>query len=902
PNPFPGASQALLTVERGEVLRHELLSLPPGGLEVALPLLAEDAPNVYASVTLLGRGEGGIDFRFGLLNLDVAPAEFTLNVTLTSSPQQAGPGDEVTFEIQVTDQQGEPVEGEFSISVVDLAVLALADPNAPDILPAYYGQQSLGVRTSMALAAYPGRVLNMPGGLGGGGGDMVAEVVRDNFPDTAYWNASVVTGSDGRAVLSLRLPDSLTTWQIDLRGITQASQVGQAQAQVVATQDLLVRPVTPQFFVAGDHSLLAAIVQNNTPAELSVNVQLQATGLALDVTSASLQTVQVPANGRQRVEWWGTVQDVPELDLIFAAEAENGLNDAARPGLGALPVMHYTAPRTFSTAGVLDSAGERLELVSLPRSFDPAGSGSLRLEVSPSLAAGLIDALDYLEHYPYECTEQTLSRFLPNLETYRALQISGSSSPAALQAQLERTLNDGLTRLQATQSQDGGWSWWSGGASDPYVTAYVVFGLSRTRDAGIEINAASLQRASDYLLSTLLPLASLADTLPDAWQLDRQAFIHFALTQAGVQDLSGVRTLAGYAERLSPWANALLALTLEQLSPGDAVVEQILSSLQASALRSASGVHWELPAGGLQNMHTGLSNSAIVLYALAQLEPTSPLLSDSARYLMVARQAGKGWNATYTTAWSIMALSRYMQTTGELAAGYGFGASLNGVPLLSGQAGGTDNLTPILATVPLMDLYPDYPNALQINRTQGGGRLYYTADLSVSQPVEQVGELSQGLRLERKYYPAQSDCTIEACPPVGAGRAGEMVRVRLTLTLPQDAYYLLVEDYLPAGAEILNSSLKTSQQGVEPDPAIPLFGGRDLFTDGWGWWYFHNPQIYAERIAWAADYVPAGTYELTYTLVLLQPGEYRVLPARGWQFYFPDVQGSSPGALFRIEP
>ena len=34
----------------------------------------------------------------------------------------------------------------------------------------------------------------------------------------------------------------------------------------------------------------------------------------------------------------------------------------------------------------------------------------------------------------------------------------------------------------------------------------------------------------------------------------------------------------------------------------------------------------------------------------------------------------------------------------------------------------------------------------------------------------------------------------------------------------------------------------------------------------------------------------------------LQAGEYRVLPARAWQFYFPDVQGNSAGAVFEIKP
>jgi len=43
-----------------------------------------------------------------------------------------------------------------------------------------------------------------------------------------------------------------------------------------------------------------------------------------------------------------------------------------------------------------------------------------------------------------------------------------------------------------------------------------------------------------------------------------------------------------------------------------------------------------------------------------------------------------------------------------------------------------------------------------------------------------------------------------------------------------------------------------------------------------------------------------GTYELTYTLVLVNPGEYQVLPARAWQFYFPEVQGNSEGDVFKI--
>ena len=103
-----------------------------------------------------------------------------------------------------------------------------------------------------------------------------------------------------------------------------------------------------------------------------------------------------------------------------------------------------------------------------------------------------------------------------------------------------------------------------------------------------------------------------------------------------------------------------------------------------------------------------------------------------------------------------------------------------------------------------------------------------------------------------------------------------------------------MEDYIPAGAEVLNANLKTSQQGLQQ------YDLRDPFSDGWGWWYFTDPQIFDDHIAWAVDYLPAGTYELTYLLVLNQPGQYKVIPSHAWQFYFPEVQGNSAGMTFEI--
>ena len=168
-----------------------------------------------------------------------------------------------------------------------------------------------------------------------------------------------------------------------MRGLTVDNKVGSAQAELVVSKDLLVRPVAPRFFVAGDRVQLGAVVQNNTAAALSADVSLEAPGLTLEDPGAASQTVDVPAGGRTRVDWWAVVQDVPSIDPVFAARS-GALEDVTHTENGDLPVLRYSASQTYATAGLLAEGGSRLEVVSLPRTFTPTG-GELRVELAPSL-------------------------------------------------------------------------------------------------------------------------------------------------------------------------------------------------------------------------------------------------------------------------------------------------------------------------------------------------------------------------------------------------------------------------------------------------------------------------------------------------------------------------------------
>jgi alpha-2-macroglobulin len=300
----------------------------------------------------------------------------------------------------------------------------------------------------------------------------------------------------------------------------------------------------------------------------------------------------------------------------------------------------------------------------------------------------------------------------------------------------------------------------------------------------------------------------------------------------------------------------------------------------------------------------------VVVYVLAQLDPANTVEFNAVRYLAAHRNAHGLWSIGHENAWAMMALNQAMVGFGDLNADFAFHATLNGGALASGDVSGNQVLAPVNAEVPLEFLSPTSPNLLTVQREEGLGRLYYRAVLNVNRPVQDVEPIDAGMRIERVFCESalsgasESRAQSKSCPPIStlALNSDNPITARLTLVLPHDSHYVMVEDFIPAGMEILNRSLKTSQQGIESTNVEVQFDDSDPFAEGWGWWLFHEPQIRDDGILFSADYLPAGTYVLTYTLIPLQAGEYRVLPAHAWESFFPEVQGTSAGAVFEIKP
>ena len=913
-SPFAQPVQAWLTVERGNIIDQQVITIQ-GSETIALPITADYAPNVHVTITAIKPVDTSdtdfpyADIRVGYVEIVVPPDQFDLTVTLTPGAEEYAPGDTAAFDIAVTDQAGNGVQSEVSLALVDLAVLLLKEDNAPPILEAFYFRQPLrSVLGSGLLITGEGLAIEEPlpgGGFGGGGGaeDAAASFriqdeddVRQDFKDTAYWEAKLITDENGQASVEIPLPDNVTTWRLHSKAATNDTEVGQASVDILARLPLIIRPITPRFFTAGDQVLLGANVNNNTDADIEATVSLEASGLVLDGEAA--QTVTIPAGGREVVRWNVTVEDVEAADLTFRVEG-GGFSDASKPTIGSatdglLPVYRYDGRDFVATAGELDGEGRRVEALVLPQGVDTRrGEAVVRLQ--PSLAAAILESFDIVEDASptfLECPSTLADRLLHNTAIEAAIG-ELELDMADLLGRLQTRNADDTARLLGLQRADGGWGWCFSDDADPWLSAQSLLVLTHAAELGYPVDDAALTSAASYLRAQLDPV----NQLGDAAEANRQAFFLYVMAEAGADVVGEADELVGERrDLLDPYAKALLALAYAANGAAGDNQEVLLTDLNDSAIMSATGAHWESDGQDFPNLDSNIRGTAMVISALTQLEPDSPLLPPAVRWLMVARQA-ETWATLHQTAWSVSALSDWMVVSGELEPDYAYELQVNLQPRASGSFTAANATASETVTVPLSELVQDGTNFFDFQRGAGDGRLYYTLRLDSAIAVDVLDPISRGFTVERRFYDAACDPVAETCEPIDSIPAGGRVRVELTVIVPNDRIYVMVEDPIPAGTDAIDPNLLTSASGNEGQ-IVPAEG--DFARGFWGWWYFDHIQYRDEKVVFLSQFLPAGTYQYSYFLQPNIPGTYQVMPATAREQYFPEVFGRSEGAIFTI--
>lgn len=835
-----------------------------GGVTVEVPIRAEYQPRVFFSAVYLK----GNQLYQGSVALKVPPVDKEVDLAISTDKAEYKPGEPVQLAVVARDRRGRPVEAELSLGVVDEALYAVRKDTTETPLSFFYGNFYNEVASSNSLSYYfrgeagkrAMRLARIRPSLGQLKPERVGDPrVRKAFPDTAFWKADLLTDAEGRARVSFAFPDALTMWRTTARAVSADTRVGAAMHRVTVRKNLLLRSALPRFLREGDEVGLGFVVQNYLTQAKKVKVSLGAPGLELLESAEKYVTLASKASAR--VEFRVRVKAGTESTITAKAITDEE-SDAIEVSL---PIEGYGTLLSQGASGVL------VDAQSASAQLDAPGDGrrSVQVRIAPSLAGSLLASLEYLTRFPYGCTEQTLSSFVPNVivgQTLDALRIKTKVN----RAELGEKVRQGLERLYDYQHEDGAWGWWKNDASDPFMTAHVVAGLKQARAAGYGVVPEALRRGEVWLRSEF-------QRQRDA-RVDLRAYIAYAL--GGKDDVEAVWAQRA---RMSVYGLAFLGLTLDGLQDPRAV--EVAQSIESQARQSADEAWWPSDRDPLLDFagDTTAETTAHIVKLLSRTRKNSPLLAKAVLWLVRHKDQGAWWNSTKQTAMVIYGITDYLRESGEMEPDLSVTVTLNGKEIFERALTAADVSTveDIVVSVPAAER-----NALSI-RSRGRGKVYWNAQASYYSTAE---NLRPSVTIERTYYrlaprEAAGETTYSLEPLAGEIRPGDTIAALLRVTAP-GARYVLIEDPIAAGMELVNNENRFN------------ISGRPT------WWNYSWSQreFRDNRVAFFRTAMPEKPMEFFYVMKAVHGGKFRIPPPRLQPMYQPGELANGRASRLEVIP
>jgi uncharacterized protein YfaS (alpha-2-macroglobulin family) len=572
------------------------------------------------------------------------------------------------------------------------------------------------------------------------------------------------------------------------------------------------------------------------------------------------------------------------LDVDSAKVLGKALTDVESDAMElTLPVIPFGVKLAIAKSGSVAGAGN--SNVTQPITF-PAGAETatrrITVEVTPSVAGTVFAALDFLTSYPYGCTEQTMSSFLPDVLVADAMKKLGVGSNIDPQT-LHKQVNAGLDRLYQYQHPDGGWGWWKSDDSAPFMTAYVLAGLTQAKSAGYDVEQNRIDRARKWLLPEF--------TRSAAVKTDLRAYMAYALVLSGSDSNAAiVDSVWNQRSTLTSYGKALLGLAMAQVN--DSRVNEMAKQLTSDAKQDESQAWWPTDNNYLMDYYgdTTPQATAFALKLLDRVDPQSALLPKAVLYLVNHRSEGYYWESTQQTAMVIYGLTDYLQRTREFKPNFSVDVQVNGKTVATKKFTGADTIAP--ATTLTLSEAQLAPGANQVRLVKSGeGRLYWSVrgEYYSSQPnVVNTGSFQ--LSTVREYYkltPQQAGDKLvyhldELSGPV---QVGDTLAVRITVG-GSDWRYLMIEDPIPSGTE---SIARDDLYQLDQQPA---------------WWSNHwssYRELRDDRTTFFNYYFRRGQSEYTYLLKVVNPGVFRVSPTRVEPMYQPQYMSTSDAATMTVK-
>ncbi len=854
-SPFAEAT-ALLTIENGGVLSHQVKDVKGGAVVFDVPVTGAHAPHAYAAITLLPKRTTELSYRVGAVKIPVV-ADGALAVSVTSSKKTYENKETADITVEVK-RGGKPVKGaDVTLAVVDEGVLRLTSFHATDPTKALHPARALDffAADSRALLFRRKEKAHAPGG--GGAEDDAPVGTRKDFADTALWKPDLVTAADGRATISLKLPDNLTEWRMMAVAIDESGTAGAAESGFLVTRPFLLEPVLPRFALRGDDLELAAMVHNNTPAATTAKVTI----------GGEVREVALAANGHTRVatKWKAERSRDVTMSLEVAGKVRDKVErhvNVGLPGTEEHPQL----------SGVFREAQEVTVKIPADAVFDD--DAKLEIKTGSALYPELGQRLAFLRDYPHGCVEQTTSGTIPYLAAKNILAWTGVKGMD--DEETKKRIEAGVKRLGTMRVPGGGLAYWPGGTeTHEFGTAYAARALLRAAEMDVE---------EPGLLSHVL--GYLEKHLGEVHDPIVKVSIAEVLAQADRLKDSSADALWDTREKLDVYGTASLALALSSLDGQQKRTSELLDVLEASFDENA------VPKKGHGKDDWRYWSSydrdrAQALVALVKLRPKSNLAP------VLARRLSKRVDG-YTTqslAWSLLAMSDFVGKTSP-SGKVDVKVRVEGRILDTTRKLGGNNKE---VSVPLAELR----GKTVVLRLEGekDAPSAFAMEARYARPDESSERHAKREKLGPSIHRVYTD---PKGNPVDLAKLapGSLVRVALRASVRDiDSWrgvYLALTDRFAAGFEPVETDLASVASVPDIGPTHPFYGHiSNSYPSA------SHVDVRDDRVNVYFDHAYGEVYA-TYLLRAVTPGEFVMPAAHGELMYEPGSEGYSEAARVTI--
>jgi uncharacterized protein YfaS (alpha-2-macroglobulin family) len=771
-----------------------------------------------------------------------------------------------------------------------------------------------------------------------------APALRSNFAETAFWTPQLLTGADGSASIEFTVPDSVTSWNVWLHAVTKDLRGGSLKKETKSVKELMVRPYVPRFLREGDRAELKVVVNNASEGDLKgrlafqildpeTNEDLSARfGLSAAETT---RAITVLAGGGTN-ETFLLTAPVGVRTVAFKVTATSGsLSDGELRPLPVLPSRMHLVQSRFVT--LREGQRKELRFEDLAKGGDPTLiNEQMVVTVDAQLFYSVLEALPYLVNYPYECTEQTLNRFVSTgivssifekypsvaamakefskrdvrLETWDAAdpnrKMTLEESPWLVDARGGKDAGEGLAKvldprvakaereaaiakLRKAQTSIGGFPWWPGGPPSPYMTIYILHGLAKASEFGVEVPRDMIEKgwsyvakhyredlrsmmAKDCCWETLTFINYVASCYPDP------SWMGNALTADERKEILAF-SFKHWKEH-SPYLKGYLALTLNRMNrPKDA--QLVFASVMDSAkTNEEQGTFWAQEDRSWLWYNDTIETHAFALRTITELSPKDPRRDGLVQWLFLNKKLNQ-WKSTRATAEVLYSLVHYLKAEG----------ALGGRETMKVIVGGretaftfepdryTGKKNQVVIPGPQVD-----PATTSTIAVEKGGKGFAFASAAWHFSTEMLPEEDRGdfFRVSRKYFLRENTGKEWVLKPLADGatlKPGDQVEVQISLRTKHAAEYVHLRD--PRGA------------GFEPESTV----SRYKWDLGIAWY----EEVRDSGTNFFFEQLPVGEYAFKYRLRANMAGTFRVGPATVQSMYAPEFNAYSTGAVLKVK-